>query len=231
MISAALDTSHGATLAIANAGELLFEAALPTCRRQDDRDLAAWVRSGLAAAGVTARAVQRWTVGTGPGSFSGVRTGIALVEGICAVSGASCRGIPSSVALALALGESDPRAVRLGVLQDGRCGQVIISRFHCHAGVLQPSAPAAVVDPATLATAECGCERYVTAQLAAIEALLPAAVRHRTLGLATPAARYLLAPPGWDWPADALARAASLEPVYVRPPVFVAPRPERQVDV
>lgn len=229
MISAALDTSHGASLALRrDGGATAVHAALPVRGREADRDLVPWIRASLAGAGLGVADVQRWTVGTGPGSFSGVRTGIAVVKGICAVAGAPYRGLPSSLALALQAvsGMASPGVI--GVLHDGRCRQVIITRFCWTGSVLEVLSPAAAESPAELDGARLACDRYVTAMGDVVLPMLSAGPRARMLCVSTPDAGYLLDVPGWGWPVDAGAMEASTEPVYVRPPVFVAPLPRPQ---
>ena len=224
MISAALDTSHGASLAVAQGPEVVYCDALPYRRRESDRDLSAWVCAGFRACGTEAASVARWTVGTGPGSFSGIRAGIALIRGICAVSGALCRGVPSSVALALTAtaGES---TCRVGVLHDARCGQLILTRFIWDCPVLRPLGEAGAQDPRALTREDLCCDLYVTAQADEVLPLLPRELHDKTVTRPTPDARHLLDSPGWGWPESAPAGEVSLEPVYVRPAVFVSARP------
>lgn len=224
MITAALDTSSGASLAIARAGRIAFQGTLPGQPREADRDLVPWLRAGLAEAQVEATAVRGWTVGLGPGSFSGIRSGIALVRGVCAVTGAACRGVPSSAALALARAEPLTVAACIGVLHDGRCGQVILSRYQWDGGVLRALGEASAETPAALTRAELACVRYVTVQGALVLPLLPESIRQITTAVAAVEARCLLQLSSEGWATVGAASGTSLEPVYVRPPVFVAPR-------
>ena len=225
MITAALDTSCGASLAVSRDGRIVFQGTLPGRQRETDRDLVPWVQAGLSQAQVDVAAVRRWTVGVGPGSFSGIRTGIALVRGVCAVTGAACRGVPSSAALARALAEHLTGDASIGVLHDGRCGQVILSRYQWSGGALRAVGPASAESPADLAGAELVCARYITVHGAVLLPLLPEPIRLVTLAVAAIEARCLLAVSDGEWPVDSAAVAASMEPVYVRPPVFVAPCP------
>jgi tRNA threonylcarbamoyl adenosine modification protein YeaZ len=225
MITAALDTSYGASLAISRDGRLVYQGTLPGGQREADRDLVPWVQAGLAKAEVEPGAVRGWVVGLGPGSFSGVRTGIALARGVCAVTGAVCRGVPSSAALALALTEQLAADESIGVLHDGRCGQVILSRYQWTGGVLQAVGDASAETPAYLVGPGLVCQRYVTIHGAMVLPLLPEAIRLVTTAVAAIEARCLLAVCGDEWPVAGALATASMEPVYVRPAVFVAPRP------
>lgn len=230
MIAAALDTSCGASLALARDERVVFTAALPGRQREADRDLVPWVQAGLAQAGMAVTEIGRWTVGSGPGSFSGIRTGIALVRGVCAVTGAACRGVPSSMALALALAERGGVGERIGVLHDARCGQVILSRYRWAAGSVFALGPASAETPADLAGAALLCDSYITVHGAEVLPLLPEPIRRATRVVNTLEARHLLRASPSEWPSEPAAVEASLDPVYVRPPVFVPPRPVAALD-
>jgi tRNA threonylcarbamoyl adenosine modification protein YeaZ len=230
MTTAALDTSHGASLAIQQDGLPVMQSTMPVRGREADRDLVPWLEAGLTSACLGLGDIRRWTVGTGPGSFSGIRTGMAMVKGICGVTGAAYRGIPSSVALALQATAGCAGSTVVGVLHDGRCGQIILSRFRWTGCTLEVLQEAAAESPAELAGVRLGCDRYVTAQAERVLPMLPEPLRGRIACVPTPEARWLLGAPGWEWPEDALAMEISMEPVYVRPAVFVAPQPaHRQV--
>ena len=81
MISAALDTSCGAAFAVKCDGRLRVNANLALTGRDSDRELVPWIARCLEAESIEFAAVNRWSVGIGPGSFSGIRAGIALVKG------------------------------------------------------------------------------------------------------------------------------------------------------
>lgn len=228
MIHAALDTSQGVALAIADGARLAYTGILARQGRAHDRDLMPWLEAAFAAAGTTPAAVRRWSVGLGPGSFSGVRTGIAIVKGIALASGAVYRGLPSSLALALSLAlPAEPEII--GVLHDGRCDQAILSRYQWSEGSLRLLGEAVAEGAEGLLGEALRCDRYVTAQADPVLELLAPALRERTTVRSGLEARFLLDPAGWPWPAEVAGMEASTEPVYVRPPVFVSPRVPRSL--
>jgi len=63
-------------------------------RGQDVR-LAGLVAEACAEAGVTLAQIDRFGVVTGPGSFTGVRVGVAFARGLALATGASCIGVTS----------------------------------------------------------------------------------------------------------------------------------------
>lgn len=217
--TAALDTSGAAALAIAIDGIVRRHSALASIGRGNDQDLVPWIVEELKLAGTTPAAIAAWTCGLGPGSFSGVRVGIAWVKGVCAASGALYRGVPSSLAIASAV-HRQTGAADIGVLHDGRRRQLILSRGHFSQGECQLQAPE-VVDLEHL-TAAAGPCLLATAQPDLL-ALLPSEMaRELTVLPGIPAEELLLAP--GKFPATAAECDASCDPIYVRPPVFVEPK-------
>ncbi|MFA5204586.1 MAG: tRNA (adenosine(37)-N6)-threonylcarbamoyltransferase complex dimerization subunit type 1 TsaB [Lentisphaeria bacterium] len=229
--SAALDSSVGAALAIARGGRVVVRRNLPAAERERDLDLAAWCLDACREAGVPLAAIRCWTVGIGPGSFSGLRAGIAFVQGVTAATGAQVRGVPSSLALACmaaAAGTAAAPGCRVGVLHDARRQQLILSVWELTDAGWRETVPAGVREPAELPAALAGCDRLVTPHAATVAPRLDPSALGRLLAVADLDAAALLAPPGWPWPAAAPAESAdgpAIEPIYVRPPVFVPPRP------
>jgi tRNA threonylcarbamoyladenosine biosynthesis protein TsaB len=78
----------------------------------------------LASAGWSARSLDRIAVGTGPGSFVGLRVGIALAEGLSLGLGRPVAGVCSLAAMARAVA-SDVPGVRAALL-DARQNEVFV---------------------------------------------------------------------------------------------------------
>lgn len=91
---------------------------------KESSGLLRWIESLLEEKGYLLSEVSRWTVGTGPGNFTGLRVSSALVSGLCfGRNDIQGRGIPSAMALAadLASREND----RIAVIYDGRRGELL----------------------------------------------------------------------------------------------------------
>jgi tRNA threonylcarbamoyl adenosine modification protein YeaZ len=226
MIAAALDTSCGTSLAIVRDGHLVLEAQLALEGRGNDRELVPWLMTELARAGTTPGEVRQWTAGTGPGSFSGIRVGIAWIQGVCLASGADYRGIPSSLAIAMELFHRQPQARTAGIFHDGRRRQVILTRFESQADGIRQIGEPEPLDPAEAEMALAKLDIAGTVQAPLVLPLFSLDSQSRITALPAIPARRLLEIPG-PFPATPADQEASCEPVYVRPPVFVEPKPAR----
>ena len=124
-ISAAIDFSTvNATLAICDtdSDNIIFTANRPMSGRESS-SLLPWIISQLKENGYTLKEITKWTCGTGPGSFTGLRIAASLVAGLTyAKENIEVRGIPSGTAIANAL--SAPGEKR-AVLYDGKRGDII----------------------------------------------------------------------------------------------------------
>ncbi len=224
MIEAALDTSYGLSFAVVDGQELLVAASAPFQDRASETVLAVWVQQRLHEAGLSLAEVVRWTVGCGPGSFTGLRCGMALAQGICLQTAAAYRCLPTSLAIACQAAKSRPQAGEIAVLHDARRGQVILSRYEASANGLVGLEQPAVLAPMELEDAVSGSAVFASLHAAELTPHLPAAVVARTLFFDHLEAAMLLAPKGWNWPLPGMVESL-YEPIYVRPPVFVKPRP------
>ena len=154
--------------------------------------------------------VEAWTVGTGPGSFAGIRFVLALVKGICTATRAKCRGVPSGYALACELNADG----RVGIVSDARCGKAFVSVFERSGGTCRPVGSPLLVESQSAWPAELDCPVYGTGTPSIAESLQPS-LRDRLVTLPPPDAKWLLDADTalWSWRPD-----TDIEPLYVRPP-------------
>ena len=95
MLVLALNTASAALeAALVRDGDILADAREDMARGQD-KQLPGFVERLLADAGVTLQQVDRIAVVTGPGSFTGIRIGVAYARGLALVTGAPCIGVTS----------------------------------------------------------------------------------------------------------------------------------------
>lgn len=225
MITVSLDTSRGTSLAAEKNGAVVLDAHSAVRGRAKDMVLAGWLESRLAGVCIVPRDVDRWRVGTGPGSFSGIRAGIALVRGICSATGAECRGIPSSLALAESVSADLDTGRRIGVLHDARRRQLILTIYSKSETGLREETPARVVNPPDFERLVDSLGSIVTIHAEAVLPLLSSRTAERVTAAANvPASAFFSLGPMLS---ACEKKDADLEPVYVRPAVFVKPLPLR----
>lgn len=219
---ASLDTSIGFSLAVLDGKQVVLQATMPGMGRESDSLLTPWLKAQLATKSIPLQEITHWTLGTGPGSFAGLRCGIAMVKGIVAVTGAVMRGVPS--AYALAAQAAAPAAQTVGVLHDGRCGQVVLAKFGRSAdGFLLADDPAPL-DPQELLAEANRCDCYATAQADSLPELPPEVASCMMALPEINAAELARAPEAlYPWPADLAGMEQSTTPLYVRQAVFVKP--------
>lgn len=215
MIQAAIDTSLTCVFAVADGGRILFTGSLDSASRDNDQKLPPWILEKLSECGLKLPEIRRWTVGIGPGSFAGLRSGIAFIKGICAVTGAELLGVPSAVMTAAAA-QGVAADARIGVLMDGRCGQVIFAPIRSMKLDGEPVA----LDPEQLLDDGNACDAWITPQAELIPPL-PEAVQSRLQVVTQLDPTVFLR--------DDVAKSPSCEPLYVRQAVFVKPKEVKQV--
>lgn len=95
MIVLALNTAFTAMeAALVRDGEILADVR-ETMARGQDKHLPGLVQALLAENGLTFADIERFAVVTGPGSFTGIRIGVAYARGLALVTGAACVGVTS----------------------------------------------------------------------------------------------------------------------------------------
>lgn len=128
MIILALDCAViGAAVAVVRDGRVLAHDAIDGPRGQTER-LLPLIEAALAAAGLGYRDLDRIAVTVGPGSFTGIRVGLATARGLALATGRPAVGVTTLEALAAAV---DPALgcdiVLAGV--DSRRGDLFLQPF------------------------------------------------------------------------------------------------------
>lgn len=133
-------------------GETLLGEVLLNVRSTHTDRLLVTVRQLLGDVGLSVADLDALGVVLGPGSFTGLRVGVATVKGLALASGLPVVGVSSLRTLAMQF--PFPRHP-LCVLLDARKGEVYVGRYAWEGGLPVPLAPEAVVPPeALLATLE-----------------------------------------------------------------------------
>lgn len=144
-----LDTSTTtASIAVLDGDRVLATATRNTHRRTSDVLVA--VDEMCRTAGVTAHELDAIAVGAGPGSFTGLRIGMATGKGIAFATGRPLWAVSSLAALAL---EAPGDGVIVAVL-DARKGEIFAGTFDKRGGAVTSLGPERVLAPAGLEVPE-----------------------------------------------------------------------------
>lgn len=206
------------------------ESASPRTPRPDHtRRLLALAEEVLAETGGDWSTVTRIVVGLGPGTFTGIRVGVATARAVALTSGAAIVGVPTSAALAAAAREAGADGP-IVVAQDARRKEYFVTvvgpgdvaeqvagltPFTCAQSDL--AATVAALDPRPTVAVGDGAQAWRD-DLEALGVRVPDdAAAHRVDGLALVAVAARTAP----------GSAADVRPVYVRAPDAI-PTAERR---
>jgi tRNA threonylcarbamoyladenosine biosynthesis protein TsaB len=217
---AAIDTSTAlGSVALFERGALVAQDERRVSNAHGE-SLMPMVHEVFARAGWKAKDVERWGVGIGPGSFTGVRIAVATVKGIAIATGAEIAGVTSLEAIAY--GVDDAYATVVAVLSAMK-GELFVRATEAGRELLAPTNVKLADTPARVA--ELGRQRLIVAGEAAHLADWSRAARQ--VELCTEAPHDLPRAP--TVARIAAARAAPddadvLEPLYVRPPEITLPR-------
>ena len=107
-------------------GEKLIASAFQNCGLTHSRTLLPMAEQLLANVGLTAREVDGFAVASGPGSFTGIRIGVATVKGLAFGAGKPCVGVSTLEAMAWNL---IGMTGTVSCVMDARAGQVYNARF------------------------------------------------------------------------------------------------------
>jgi tRNA threonylcarbamoyladenosine biosynthesis protein TsaB len=141
----ALDTCLSACqAAVWEDGRTLASVSEPMARGHQER-LAPMIAEAVAAAGLAFAALDRIGVTVGPGSFTGLRVGLAFAKGLALALDAPCVGVGALEALA----EAGPGLCVACI--DARRGQVYLQAFADGRAVMAPDVLAVEIAAARLA--------------------------------------------------------------------------------
>ena len=107
----------------------------------------------LAEAGLAPGAIDVFAVATGPGGFTGLRIGMAAIQGLALALDRPAAGVPSLAALAWAALDNDRALWRAGAWLDASRGEVFAAAYQRAATGVQEW-PLQVLAPSTAATPE-----------------------------------------------------------------------------
>lgn len=125
---AALDLSGtAARMCVADAdGKVLKNGILPM-KRRESAHLAEFAAGEIAACGGALSDIKKWSVGIGPGSFTGMRLAAALVAGLTyGEKDVLTRGVPTAMAISMTAAKKLPENSKIAVLFDGRNHEVLV---------------------------------------------------------------------------------------------------------
>ena len=124
----AIDTAlEACSAAVLDGGRVLAARREPMTRGHQER-LAPLVAEAMAEAGLAFAELDRLGVTIGPGSFTGLRVGLAFAKGLALALEIPCVGVGALEALAASAADA-PDAVT-GAAIDARRGQVYLQAFH-----------------------------------------------------------------------------------------------------
>lgn len=132
------------------------------------------VRALLEKTGVDLTSVDGFAVGIGPGSFSGIRSAIAVLSGLALPIGATIRGVSSAAATAAVFRIQNPEAGLVAVVGDARRGHIWVSLLEAGASGSHTVNDFCLVDRTALAMSIPGHAAVVTPDGERLSALLAA---------------------------------------------------------
>ncbi|MBQ7302821.1 MAG: tRNA (adenosine(37)-N6)-threonylcarbamoyltransferase complex dimerization subunit type 1 TsaB [Clostridia bacterium] len=211
-----------ASCAVTDNGRVLASAFVNTAQTHS-QTLMPMVTETLSVAGVSVAQLDGIAVAAGPGSFTGVRIGVAAAKGLAFAQDLPCVGV-SSLETVAAQFDGVLQAGKLCVLMDARCGQVYTATFAVTPDGLVQETPDEAIAAADVLARLATCDEPVTlagdgaalwfapwqAQLPQLR-LAPDSCRYPTaVGVALAAEKAFAA--------GKAVTAAALQPLYLRLP-------------
>jgi len=213
MTIVALETSSRPPSIAVQSGGTTLALSLEAGRRHAS-DLLGALESLLNELGQSPASIQAVIVGTGPGSYTGLRVGIATALGLSRGTGAQLQALPSFEALAMVHLQEGERGT---VLLDARSRQIYGARYERTAtgvhSLLAPMVCAASDWRALLSPTDC----IVCDEASAAAAGLDEGERARLRPCAGPQAEHLLPLGIARLDADGALDPGAVQPLYLRP--------------
>ncbi len=228
MIIATLDTSNGIDFSVSKDGEIL-SAVYINAPRGSLVKVPQIVESALQENNISLSDINYWLVGTGPGSFTGIRIGIAYAKGITVANSSKYCGVTTSVALREQALKKQEKAQSVGVMYDGRRQEILFDTFNFVDGAWGQA------ESQVLTTATKDQELDKLDVLITLNETLTPLLTENQLNKTIFADRVDSAALAKDINFSVVdemslkEQAASCEPVYIRPAVFVQPKAVREV--
>ena len=221
------DTATAATsVCVLRADGTPFESALPgegwmAEPPRHTAELMPAIERCLTAAGVTYDQLESVAVGVGPGTFTGLRIGVATARALAQSCGLQIRPVSTLKTIATALTESASRANHIMPIVDAKRGELFYSLYRAEDSGLRELWRESVDRPERLV------ERVVSARMKGVFAVGDGAVRFadelRAVGVSiAPPSSELHVPRALQVCCLALqaeaVRADAVEPAYIRAP-------------
>lgn len=136
----AVECSAGpASCAVAEDGRILAQEAVHV-QLTHSQTLMPMIAHMLQDAGMALDEMDALAIANGPGSFTGVRIGVAAIKGMAFASGKPCMGVSTLAAIARRA-EGLPFSGTICAAMDARCQQVYTACFSCRDGVVDRLTP------------------------------------------------------------------------------------------
>lgn len=217
----ALDTSTEAcSVALALDGQIL--ALDEVCPQQHSKRILPMVQQLLADAGVSLHQLDGIIFGRGPGSFTGVRIGVSVAQGLAFGADLPVFGVSTLAAMAQAAAVQQ-NATEVIAAIDARMAEVYIAAFTLdEAGLMQAITPEIAAKPAALpevltslsfTSRVLGVGTGWQTYSQALQQLAPALIADSIL---YPSAQFMLPFASRAWQQQLFVSAEQAEPVYVR---------------
>ncbi len=224
MYKAGLDYSwKEASFAVADpSGRILLDEFLEFPPRNAS-GLPGWIERLLAPHGLTLRDISEWSVGTGPGSFTGLRVAASFVLGLTFGKAIRRRGVSTASAIADSL-RLEPSIRRAAVLFDGRRDELLAFGLERDGDSFKPSGFHAVLDRNSVTSLR-GFDAFAALEKDAEKVREIAGPETVKFLYTVPhvSAAHLITYSQEDFTMPLTS------PVYLRPAVFVEPRVPRQL--